>query len=112
MIEIIAVTVISVMSFIAGWTARERIAVKRIDSILNETTEKVKDEIRKNIIKIKIERSNDCYYVYDLDKNTFMAQGKTRQEIEDNLSSKYPGKTFAAENSNLVEMGFTNVNHQ
>ena len=110
MVEIIAVSVISVLSFFAGWVARERAAARRIDQILNETTEKVKDHIRENVIRIKIEESKGSYYVYNLDNDSFMGQGKSRQELEDVLASKYPGKTFAAEHSNLVEMGFADVN--
>jgi len=109
MIEIIAVSVISALAFLAGWSARERAAAKRVEEILNETTEKVKQHIRENIIRIKIEQDRGCYYVYDLDDNSFLGQGKTRQELEDALASKYPGKTFAAEHSNLVEMGFANA---
>lgn len=110
MIEIIAVSVISVLAFFAGWNARERAAARRIDQILNDTTEAVKEHIRENIIRIKIEQEQGCYYVYEMDNNTFMGQGKTRKELEDTLASKYPGKTFAAEHSNLVEMGFADVN--
>lgn len=110
MIEIIAVSVISVLAFIAGWNAREKAATRRIDEILNETTEQVREHIRQNVIKIKIEQNQGCYYVYNLENNSFMGQGKTRQELEDTLASKYPGKTFAAEHSNLVEMGFADAN--
>ena len=109
MIEIIAVSVISVLAFLAGWSARERAAARRVDEILNETTERVKEHIRENVIRIKIEQEKGCYYVYDLDDNSFMGQGKTREELEKSLASKYPGKTFAAEHSNLVEMGFVNA---
>lgn len=112
MVEIIAVAVISVLAFISGWTAREKAAARRIDEILNETTEKVKEHIRENVIRIKIEQEKGCYYVYNLDTNSFMGQGKSRKELEDFLSSKYPGKTFAAEHSNLVEVGFVNVSDQ
>lgn len=109
MVEIIAVSVISVLSFFAGWVARERTAIRRMDEVLEQTTENVKKHIRENVIRIKIEQEKGHFYVYDLDKNTFMAQGKDRQELEQRLVEKYPGKTFAAEESNLVEVGFANV---
>jgi hypothetical protein len=35
-----------------------------------------------------------------------MAQGKTRKELEENLSKRFPGKFFAAEEDNLIEVGF------
>lgn len=112
MIEIIAVSVISILAFFAGWITREHVAAKRIDAILSETHKINRQQILDNILKIKIERIDGRYYVYDLDTNTFMGCGNTRPELEADLLSKYPGKTFAAEQSNLVEMGFSNDNHK
>jgi predicted transcriptional regulator len=106
MVEIIALAVISVLAFFAGWVARERAAAHRINEMIGDTTEKIKEHIRENVIRIKIEYEHNQYYVYGLDDNTFMGQGKTQKEVEECLSSKFPGKTFAAEHSNLVEMGF------
>jgi hypothetical protein len=90
------------VGFIWGWTARERAAVKKINEMMKGVEEQVSD----NLIKIIIEPSNGCYYVYALEDRTFMAQGKDRDELEDNLAKRYPGKMFAATPANLKEIGF------
>jgi hypothetical protein len=103
MIEIIAVAVVGVLGFFSGWKAREETAIRRMHEIMEEVQSS--DEFP-DVIKIVIEQHNGVYYVYDLDDKSFMAQGKDRKELEGVLASKYPGKTFAASNSNLSEVGF------
>ena len=104
MIEIIAVAVVGVLGFFSGWKAREETAVRRMHEIMGEV--QASDDELPDVIKIVIEQHNGVYYVYDMDDKSFMAQGKDRKELEGVLASKYPGKMFAASNSNLSEMGF------
>ena len=104
MIEIIAVAVVGVLGFFSGWKAREETAVRRMNEIMGEV--QASDDELPDVIKIVIEQHNGVYYVYDMDDKSFMAQGKDRKELEGVLASKYPGKMFAASNSNLSEMGF------
>lgn len=104
MIEIIAVAVVGVLGFFSGWKAREQTAVRRMNELMGEVQSALDEN--PEVIKIVIEKHNNVYYVYDMEDKSFMAQGKDRKELEGVLASKYPGKTFAASNSNLSEMGF------
>lgn len=104
MIEIIAVAVVGVLGFFSGWKAREQTAVRRMNELMGEVQSALDEH--PEVIKIVIEKHNNVYYVYDMEDKSFMAQGKDRKELEGVLASKYPGKTFAASNSNLSEMGF------
>jgi hypothetical protein len=47
-------------------------------------------------------------YVYDLETNQFMAQGKTEKELTEQLRTKFPGKGFAASNEDIKESGLRN----
>jgi hypothetical protein len=102
--EILMIIGALVVGFIWGWTARERAAVAKVNEMMKGAEEHVAD----NLIKIIIEPSNGCYYVYAVEDRTFMAQGKDRDELEDNLAKRYPGKMFAATPDNLKEIGFYN----
>jgi hypothetical protein len=108
MSEIIAVIVVGVMSFYAGWVTRERQAVRRVNELMQTVTEEIMEQADKIVMRISIEHHNGVYYVYDMDDKTFMAQGATRKELETALAGKFPGKTFAATHDNLVEVGFVN----
>lgn len=93
--------------FIWGWFAREHQAVKRIKQLQESSPANTIDKLEKlNLIPIKIEQHNDTYYVYSVKDKTFMAQGKTKDLLEDNLAQRYPGKRFAALPENLKEIGF------
>ena len=108
MIEIIAVVVVGVMSFYAGWVTREREAVRRVNELIETVTEQLHDEVDKIVIRINIEHHSGVYYVYNMDDKSFMAQGSTRQELETVLAKQFPGKTFAATHDNLIKVGFVN----
>lgn len=106
MIEIIAVAVVGILGFYSGWKSREQAATRRMNEIMDQVETSIEEQVRENVIKIEIEHHNGVYYVYNMEDKSFMAQGKDRKELESVLASKYPGKTFAASNSNLTEMGF------
>lgn len=103
---IVAVAFLMLLSFVAGWVAREVAASRRIDQLMAQMEETVEEHVKEHLIPIKIEHHDQMFYVYDLNNNTFMAQGQTRRELESNLEARYPGKKFAAKPENLKEVGF------
>ena len=97
---------ILVGGFVLGWIAREWLAQHRMNRIFNQMQIHEQEEEMENSIPIKIEYHDDKFYVYQQGCGTFMAQGTSRNELEENLTKRYPGKKFAANNSNLQEVGF------
>ena len=87
-----------------GWQAHSRMVERNIRHFIHAMHE----DITSNFIKIKIERHNDMLYVYDLETNQFMAQGKNEQELTNQLREKFPGKGFAASNEDIKESGLRN----
>lgn len=55
---------------------------------------------------INIEWSDGYFFVYDKDTGKFMAHGKTRDEMEEALTDRFPDVLFAASEENLREVGF------
>jgi hypothetical protein len=70
--------------------------------VLPDDDEKNEQE---DLVRITIEEHHGVFYVYNKKDNTFMAQGKNRQEIEEVLSSRFPGKRFAATLEELQKLG-------
>jgi len=95
-----------------GWSLRELHAIQQINKLKEDEPEITKhfetelEEIKKKYLPIKIEKVEHGYFVYSIPDNTFMAQGTTRKELEENLDKRYPGKRFAATPDNLKEVGF------
>lgn len=92
-------------AFRIGWKAREVHAKHVLSKFTEEVLENAEKE-ESNIVRVKIERFNDHFFVYNMEDHSFMAQGSDRKELEKNLADRYPGKKFAAKEENLVEMGF------
>ena len=63
---------------------------------------------KEDFIPIQIEKHHDIFYVYNIKSKRFMAQGETREILENNLAKNFPDKQFAALPQNLKEVGFDN----
>jgi hypothetical protein len=85
-----------------GWLLHQRFIVARIKTLMSN----ISNSTDKEVIEINIEKHGDMIYVYDRETKQFMAQGKTREELEKILLEKFPGKRFAAPESQL-ETGFS-----
>lgn len=85
-----------------GWKSREAYAVMVLDSLVSS----LEDDEQAAPVPINIEEHNGIYFVYSKEDHTFMAQGKTRTELESNLLERYPNKSFAASTENLTAVGF------
>jgi hypothetical protein len=88
-----------------GWHLRERHARRVMEHVSRAVREHIESEVE-NLTHIVIEKHNDTLYVYEKDTMTFMAQGDTKDAIEETLKSKYPGKRFACSEKTLIDIGF------
>jgi hypothetical protein len=101
--EFILLFIVSVFFWLhgvyTGWKAREEHTKKLLENLLD------KEEKDEAAIHITIEKHYDILYVYDKTDKTFLAQGKTRKELEEMLSTRFPGKQFAASQEDLQKAG-------
>lgn len=98
---IIAVFIIYFAGAVHGFVIHQRMVNRRIRQVIGNMA----GDIVKDVIHITIEKHNDTIYVYDKNDKKFMAQGKSRDEVERVLAEKYPGKKFAAAD-NEIKTGF------
>jgi hypothetical protein len=89
---------------VCGWKAREKHALQLTQKLLDGLEEKEKEESNDKIF-ISIEKHNGVIYVYDKTTKTFMAQGNNKEELENILRERFPGKTFAASQEDLENAG-------
>ena len=102
--EILVIILWSFVCFFVGFFYRERLAMKKIDAMISHM-----EDVTSNVIRIRIEHVNSMLYIYNMETNEFMAQGSTRQQLEKNLSDRFPDTKFAATAENLKEV-FANDN--
>lgn len=101
-IGVLFVVLTYILGFKRGYEFREREAVEKLDRMM---THVIKEE-EESTIRVKIEKVDDTFYIYNEEDSTFMAQGKNKSEIAKTLNSRYPNKRFAAEPANMREVGF------
>jgi hypothetical protein len=100
----IIVALVYLTGFKRGYEAREREAIKKLDGLMDAFEEHEKE----NTIRVKIERVDDTFFVYNEDDSSFMAQGKTKKDISKVLNERFPNKKFSANEENLRQVGFNN----
>lgn len=72
-------------------------------------SKKSEDEEEVNIVQVKIERNGDIFYLYNLETHEFLAQGKSKDEIQEFLKLRFGNKftvSFHATSDNIKEVGF------
>lgn len=97
--QLFAYAIVMVFGFVAGWWYREFVATVKIKKLLESV-----EEHTNNIVRIRIERMNGMIYIYNMETNEFMAQGETRNVVEQNLKKRFPDTVFAATDENLREV--------
>ena len=91
---------------VSGWKAREEHAKQVTEKLFSHLQESVQQEVEESVIQINIEKHNNMFYVYDKETNEFMAQGSSKEEVENNLQKRYPGKRFGCNESKISQTGF------
>jgi len=66
----------------------------RVDKIVEQETETLKEKLTSMIHRIKQEKYGDTYYWFDYDNDQFLAQGRTDSEIVDALKKRFPTHIF------------------
>lgn len=101
--ELIILICVAIIAYKIGWLAREYHAKATIHRFFHHMEQQ--EEENEVMIPIVIEKVENIFYVYNGEDKTFMAQGKTRRDLEEALDKRYPGKKFAALPGNLKEVG-------
>ena len=89
---------ILVFGFMVGWWLREFVAKIKIKQLIESI------DVPNDVVRIRLERMNGMIYIYNMETNEFMAQGKTRNVVERNLKERFPDTVFAATDENLREV--------
>jgi predicted RNase H-like HicB family nuclease len=73
--------------------------LKETNAELTKQLYKHLDEI---VHRVRVEQDKGIYYWFDRDNNTFLAQGKTTEEIITNIKTRLPTHIFYIEESNHI----------
>lgn len=60
----------------------------------NDEMEAVIEKVKKAVHIVSVEKHGDCYYWFDADDDSFLAQGVTTEETIAHLKSRFPKHIF------------------
>lgn len=97
--DVVILTLIFAVGFAAGWIQRERVAMNRIDNLLDQIQdsiahgEEVPDD-RDDYVRLVIEKHGEVLYFYTED-DEFVGQGSTKEEVKEVLTRNLKGARLA-----------------
>lgn len=93
------------LGFFIGWNAREFQAKMRIKRYLAESMHEVMEDVKKDMINITVDFADTGdIFIYKKEDGSYLGHGKTRNELEDMLEEKFPGKLFNASPEDLKKL--------
>jgi hypothetical protein len=105
--DILALLFGMIISIWFGWHMREVVARHKMQKLFALAQEMEEDnELPDNYIRIVIEKHNDTFFVYEEENSTFLAQATSKEDLDESLRARFPGKMFAVKEENLVKVGF------
>ena len=80
------------LGVIIGSTALYLLAAYLFHRYLNKIQQAVDQRSQEDpIIRARVEQIDNQFYIYNLDKNEFLVQGRNMKELIDNLELRKPG---------------------
>lgn len=97
--------IIFVIAFFIGWESRELQAKARIRRYMAEHMQDIVDDVKKDIINITVDfDTSGEIFIYKKEDGSYLAHAKNRDELEDILNGKFPGKMFNASPEDLEKL--------
>ena len=79
--------------------------LERRNHEMEQALNDLKDKIKKTIVVVNIEKHGDMYYAFERETDSFVAQGRSAEEIREAMKKRFPEKTFMANEQHLKELG-------
>jgi len=108
--EFIILFVAIIIGIGMGWYLREYAAMRKVHQMLKDAEELFNAEERTdaNRTKMRLERHGEVIYAYKEEDDTFIAQGLTLKDLDENIRARFPDKKFTIQEQNLIDIGVFN----
>jgi hypothetical protein len=101
--DFVVIIVCIFIGLVMGWKLREYHAMKTVHSFLKEIEEHQEKEIEERT-KMRLERHNGLIYAFADEDDSFIAQGKDLEDLDKAIIARFPGKKFAVQEQNLIDI--------
>jgi hypothetical protein len=81
-----------ILGIVVGTAALWLLAVWTVNRYLNKIQQAVDAHRQQDLlIRARVEQIDNQFYIYNIDKNEFLVQGRNMKELIDNLELRKPG---------------------
>jgi hypothetical protein len=90
MIEALGYILIFLVGYFWGWKLREAVAIRNLDKILENAEETTDVSAMTVYLHVEPHEDGDQLYLYNKEDDSFLVQGKTKEELIGFLKKNYP----------------------
>jgi hypothetical protein len=94
-----------VLGFVIFKTIQIILAVIQFQRLIKQVDQAVDQAVEKAIIRVKVEKHHDTYYLFNEATDEFIAQGKDMQELKDRCDQRFPRNLIVANDEALLQAG-------
>lgn len=94
---------IFICGFAVGWLTVKFIVLNRLKKVL-KIVQQMEAETPK-AVDLVFEKVDDQIFVYTDEGHEFLAQGSSKEEIVEILTSRFPNTSFSANSQNMKDVG-------
>lgn len=93
---------IFICGFVVGWLTVKFIVLNRLKKVL-KIVQQLEDDTPKSVALV-FEKVGDQIFAYTDEGHEFMAQGSSKEELIETLTSRFPSTSFTANSVNMSEV--------
>jgi hypothetical protein len=93
--DLLLIVFVFLLAFYFGWNANNwwtNYTISKLKQDIDDDLDTIHTFMTKNIVNVKLVEMHDIIYAYDMKDDSFLCQGKTKQEIMECFAKRYPDK--------------------
>lgn len=103
--EFLILIIAMIIGVAIGWQLRELHAMRQVHKLLASHELQIhRDEQDVDRTKMRLEQHGEAIYAFEEETDTFIAQGKTLEDLDTAIQVRFPGKKFSVREANLHEV--------
>lgn len=87
--DLLFLALIIIASLIVGWRLREIVALRHMQSILEEQAEEEEQE-ELNVVEVNVEFAENMYFAYRRDNSSFLGNATSVEKLSEVLVKNHP----------------------
>ena len=98
-----------IIGFAVGWVITKFIQgyMEAKNQMLEAEIEALTKKVKQLVVRVNVEKHGDMFYLFEKETDQFVAQGRDLDEIKQILQTRFPQKTFFADDDAVKNSGLS-----